>query len=61
MSVYEGEVWLTADIGVGRDATPGDGHLQLEVNLQACNDQSCAPPQKLILSIPVVVGPAGAN
>ena len=55
-SVFEGEFFIGAIIDVPEDLELGDHQIPVELYYQACNDQTCEPPQtvKSILEISVV-------
>jgi len=57
LSVYQGAVEFTAPVAVAPDAAPGPTELHFELRAQACNDQSCAAPAKLTLTVPVEIIP----
>ncbi len=61
LSVYDGEVWLEAPLTIAGKAKPGVSSLTLEVNLQACDDQTCLLPETMALSIPVEVDPSATD
>lgn len=44
VSVYEGEVKFELTISVDKSAVPGKQNIEIKLNYQACNDQSCLPP-----------------
>ncbi|MFA7290211.1 MAG: thioredoxin family protein [Melioribacteraceae bacterium] len=44
VSIYSGEVSIILNFVVGKNVTPGDYVVPIEFNFQACDDQSCFPP-----------------
>jgi hypothetical protein len=56
VSVFEGEFFLGAIIDIPENLELGNHQIPVELYYQACNDQTCEPPQavKSILEISVV-------
>jgi len=56
VSVFEGEFFIGVIIDVPEDLELGDLQIPVELYYQACNDQTCEPPQAVnsILKISVV-------
>lgn len=44
VSVYEGDVKFELAIAIDKSAAPGKQNVEVKLNYQACNDQSCLPP-----------------
>jgi thiol:disulfide interchange protein DsbD len=44
VSVYEGEVKFELTIAIDKSAAAGKQTIEVRLNYQACNDQSCLPP-----------------
>ncbi|HLX60938.1 MAG TPA: thioredoxin domain-containing protein [Planctomycetota bacterium] len=55
LKVYSGEVIGKAALNVPATAPLGKSLLKVEVHFQACDDQQCADPQKVLLSIPIEI------
>jgi len=49
LSVYEGNVKLTATLRKTRKGTPLNKMAPIELHLQACDNKSCLPPETLLL------------
>lgn len=47
VSVYEGDVKFELTIAVDKSAVPGKQNVEVKLNYQACNDQSCLPPTSI--------------
>lgn len=47
VSVFEGEVSVFADLKIPNDIGPGTYNFNLVFNYQACNDESCMPPNSV--------------
>ncbi len=62
MAVYEGEVWILARIKVVPDAEEGSAPLHMTVAAQACDDTSCARPERYTVELPLrVIEDAGGE
>jgi DsbC/DsbD-like thiol-disulfide interchange protein len=48
LALYEGNISLTASLSPGA-ASPPDALLRLELQLQACDDEVCLPPERVQL------------
>jgi DsbC/DsbD-like thiol-disulfide interchange protein len=55
LSVYAGDVKIVAPLVVARATPPGAYNLKATLTYQACSDNSCFPPKKLALDVPVNV------
>jgi len=55
VSVYEGTAWIRGKVTIARTAKPGPAPLELWVDTQACNDSTCAAPQKHKLTLKVTI------
>jgi len=55
LSVWEGEVLITADLMVPKNIRPGNYFLVTKLNYQSCNNQSCMPPATAIDTLNVLV------
>jgi len=56
LALYHGTVRIRAELL--RSGETGR-MLPLELSLQACNDQVCLPPEKVVLRVPVTADPSG--
>ena len=55
LSVYTGDIVTQVPVIVAKDASAGQYSLTGEFKYQACNDNSCFPPETLPVEITVVV------
>ncbi len=53
LSLYDGHVEIDVELEAGLQSAR---MLPLQLNLQACNDQVCLPPETVILRTPMVIG-----
>lgn len=53
--VYEGVVWIVAQVRIRKDAPSGRVPLKFTVQVQACSDTQCLPPQTVTLKVLVTV------
>lgn len=60
ISVYQGEVRITTRLQVSPQAAPGMTELRGELTFQGCNDASCFPPDKVMLTATLEIVAAGA-
>jgi DsbC/DsbD-like thiol-disulfide interchange protein len=61
LSVYTGDVLVSAPITAAKNAVPGAYTLKAELRYQACNDSSCFPPKTLPVEVVVNVKSATAT
>jgi thiol:disulfide interchange protein DsbD len=61
LSVYEGEVWVSADLSLPSNTRQGVRPLRLVFREQACNDSTCLQPENLSVDIPVNIAGVGAT
>jgi len=54
-SVFEGEFYIGVIIGVPEDLELGDHQIPVELFYQACNDQTCEPPQSVNATLKISV------
>ncbi len=54
LALYEGSISITANLNNGSDASAGE-LLRLSLQLQACDNEICLPPEQLALQVPVSV------
>ncbi len=59
LSVYEGTVYGVVPLTVDADAPAGAGTITVTVKTQACNADTCNPPETKKIQIPVTIAPAG--
>ncbi len=59
ISVYEGEVWVTARVEVAGDAAAGATAIRLMLSAQACDETECAPAESYALELPLRIGEQG--
>jgi uncharacterized protein YyaL (SSP411 family) len=52
LALYQGDIRLTASLSPGASA-PASPLLRLQLQLQACDEKVCLPPERLQLQIPV--------
>jgi thioredoxin:protein disulfide reductase len=50
MSLYEGDVLITAILSTNENISAGEKDIELDVSYQACNDLTCMSPDKISLS-----------
>jgi thioredoxin:protein disulfide reductase len=55
LSVYEGEVYIGALVKVSDKVEPGEYHLIITLDYQACNDKSCLAPTSVSDTLIVTV------
>lgn len=55
MLVHRGKVSFTLPFRVAEDAAPGKRELKGEIELQACDEKSCLPPERFAFSVSVFV------
>ncbi|HOI30668.1 MAG TPA: protein-disulfide reductase DsbD [Melioribacteraceae bacterium] len=58
VSVYEGDVKFELTIAVDKSAAPGKQNVEVKLNYQACNDQSCLPPTSVKADLELEILPA---
>ncbi len=58
VSVYEGDVKFELTIAVDKSASPGKQNIEVKLNYQACNDQSCLPPTSVKADLELEILPA---
>lgn len=51
VSVYEGDVKFEITITADKSAAPGKQNVEVKLNYQACNDQSCLPPNSVTANL----------
>lgn len=51
VSVYEGDVKFELTIAIDKLASPGKQNIEVKLNYQACNDQSCLPPTSVTANL----------
>ncbi len=60
VSVYEGDVKFELTIAVDKSAAPGKQTVEIKLNYQACNDQSCLPPTSVKTDLELEILPSAA-
>ena len=55
ISIYEGEVVLTAKLSLSKECPPGKHVIEGKLFFQACDDQGCLPPAEEAFEIPFEV------
>ncbi|RJP19769.1 MAG: DUF255 domain-containing protein [Candidatus Abyssobacteria bacterium SURF_5] len=61
VSVYEQTAWIVVPVKVARNAESGLRQLELMLQMQPCSKEKCLAPEKLKLSVPLEVNPAGGK
>jgi thiol:disulfide interchange protein DsbD len=59
--VHEGRLVMRLPVTVAKSAKPGTIKLQGEVRYQACNDQQCFFPRTKMVTVPIIIAPAGTK
>ena len=55
LSVYEGTVWLSANLRVAADAKAGPATVEARLQVQPCDDTQCLQPETGVLRIPITI------
>lgn len=55
VSVFQGDIRVSATLKAGSDAATGLTHLLGKLRYQACNDRACLPPRTLEIKVPVEI------
>ncbi len=55
VSVFEGEIFIGGIIPISEDIALGKQTIPLQFTYQACNDQTCLPPETLEMEITITV------
>ncbi|MDQ7817139.1 MAG: protein-disulfide reductase DsbD [Melioribacteraceae bacterium] len=58
VSVYEGDIKFELIISVDKSAAAGKQTIEVKLNYQACNDQSCLPPNSASANMTLEILPA---